>query len=68
MKRPRTILYIPRTPDDDEAYESACIQLLRAGYIIADAPCIADGIVTLPTMPARTVRDWLSLKHQTVST
>lgn len=50
-----TILYIAGTPN-----EAMVTQLTAAGYSLTTDPAMADGIVTLPTMPAHTVRWWLT--------
>lgn len=55
-----TTLFIAGARDNDETYEAACDQLLKAGYSLAGDPVFADGIVTMPGTPARTVRGWLT--------
>lgn len=50
-----TTLFIAGTPD-----EATVAQLANAGYYLTHDITIADGIVTLPGTPARTVRGWLT--------
>jgi len=50
-----TTLFIAGTPD-----EATVTQLLKASYNLTDDLTLADGVVTMPGTPARTVRGWLT--------
>lgn len=54
-----TTLYIAG-PMGTPEHATAARQLHNADFALTDNPAEADGVVTLPTMPAKTVRAWLT--------